>query len=75
MPKGTYSVLQDQCLDLQKLLPRVTDLASAPNADKLPSLTEVLQPGGPLQKCEAELEALLRKLEGGSKTEMKRVGF
>jgi hypothetical protein len=67
--------LQDQCSDLQKLLAKVADLASAPNADKLPALAEVLQPGGPLQKCQLELESLLSKLEGGSKSEMKRVGL
>jgi hypothetical protein len=42
------------------------------SASRLPSLKEVLLPGGALPKCEKELEALLSKLESGSKGEMKR---
>ena len=70
--------LQNEASDLQKLLARVADLASGPNAGELPALGEVLAPGGPLQTCGTVMQDLLDQLDRGasaSTAEMRRFGL
>lgn len=68
--------LQDETSDVQKLLARVADLASEPNADELPALAQLLEPKGPLETCGVVMEELLHKLDSGkNKKDMKRFGL
>jgi ankyrin repeat domain-containing protein 50 len=71
-------LLSDEVTSLKDVLTNLKDLGDSPSSAELSSLKLLNQPNGPLERCEADLRALVTKLEPGTRTgdsKMKQFGL
>jgi hypothetical protein len=69
-------LIRDEVISLQDVLTNVADLAEDPDSAKLPILSLLNQPDGPVQQCQKDLAGLVAKLEPGQgKSKMKQFGL